>query len=224
MVDVNTSSGDMGTDYSDFQYQQVTLVQRVDAADGNVSSTSTALVNFEPLGAIGGLANNEVAELVAYRLEIGFDGADPQVAGDQDVGGTMHIQGSVGANIDPDALPESGQGVTVDESDNNRTFAVERADDAIFEMYQAEASLPFDDETNGQGGGGYFQTDLHDRNWRELTGRGPVLDQNDDLTVVQETTNNDSVIEPEVTVTVHCVWDVAETSDAGRRFSVPADD
>jgi len=219
------SGSTASTDYADFEYQQMTVAQRLNAADNQPAASGTVIANFDVLGDVGGLANNEVAELVYFALELGFDGADSAIAGDQDVGGTIFVQGSLGSNITEQALPLSGNFSQPDQADNGQTQQLSKSDDAIFEDYTMEASLPFDDETNGTGGGGYVDTGtVHERNYRSLTGRGPVLDQNDDLTIVQSYTNNDSVIEPNVVTTVHAVWDVAETSDAGQRFSVPNDD
>ena len=59
------------------------------------------------------------------------------------------------------------------------------------------------------------------KNMRNLTGRGPVLDQTDDLTVASRAIASDTVLSPIFRVQVSCIWDVAETSDAGRVFSVP---
>ena len=221
-MDVSTAGNDGQTDYADFEYQQVTVEQRLEPAPNQPGSTSLAIVNFDVLGDVGGLDNNEVAELVYFSLELGFDGADSAIAGDQNVGGTIFVEGSLGSNITDEALPTSGNQVAPAQRDNAQTLGYEKSDDAIFEDYMMEASLPFDDEANGTGGGGYVDTgNVHERNYRALTGRGPVLDQNDDLTIVQQATNNDAVIQPRVHVTVHCVWDVAETSDAGQRFSLP---
>ncbi len=218
-----------GTDYADYEYQKVSLVQPAAEAGNDFPRESVVKANIEPLEDIGGLSNNEIAELVAFRLEIGFDGDDAATEGDQNVGGTHFITGALGANITDDALPVEGGTIvgdveTVSGTSSSPAQATSKSDDAVFEVYQAEASLPFDDQTNNTGGGAFFQSHLHDRNYRDSVGRGPVIDQNDDLTIVQRVKSNDAVITPIVSVTVHCIWDVAETDDAGRRFAVPTDD
>jgi hypothetical protein len=63
-----------------------------------------------------------------------------------------------------------------------------------------------------------------ERPWRQVTGRGPVLDSNDDIGVNSRLVVNDSIIGCVGQVRAHLVWDVAEVDDAGRAFSVPMDD
>jgi hypothetical protein len=48
-----------------------------------------------------------------------------------------------------------------------------------------------------------------------------VLDQTDDINIVADMLTRDSVVDMQATVNLTMYWDVAETSDAGRRFSVP---
>lgn len=220
------------TDYSDFSYQQI----RVRVAPGNsasaVESVIEAVASVEPLQGQGGLANNEVAELVSHRLDVEFYSADYAGAGDQNVSAGMYLSGAFGANADredliPENLEQAGETSIID---NDTTGTITNpvtlqnvTEGRIFEIFQSSASLGFDDGTNGLGGSPSSSSRTYSRNWRSETGRGPVLDQTDDLTFAMKATAFDNVIEgASFIVTVHLVWDVAELSDAGRVFSVPS--
>lgn len=218
--------GSGGVDYSDFEYQQIYHVHNHNSlsGDGAVSKIQT---QTSPLRGIGGLDNNEVAELVYMEVQTFIEHA--QGDNDQDVGSETQFSGVVGANLPPQAsiLPNSGTSLdgTVIQS-NNVTPTIEgseNSEDRVFQPFQMGKSPAFDDQTNGPGGAGSMNTLSLERPWRSLTGRGPVLDSSDDMTIVTNLRQEDEVIEARGNVQVHCVWDIAETSDAGRAFSVPMD-
>lgn len=212
------------TDYSSFEYQQLTARLGFPQASGSQETELTETVQFDVLGTIGGLANNEVAELVGYRLTVSVDGSDSSADGDQNVGGTHHFEVALAANGDNEAVPTNYPGADdvqlVSPGASVSSATVSR--DEVFELAQGGFSLPFDDIANGLGGGGFTTLYSESRNMRQLTGRGPVLDQSDDLTVTIHNNSSDNVISPETVVHVHLIWDVAETDDAGRAFSVPS--
>jgi len=58
-------------------------------------------------------------------------------------------------------------------------------------------------------------------NYREIVGRGPVLDSSDDLTAVYDLEGEDVIVTFLGDISIQLIWDVAEVSDAGRAFSVP---
>lgn len=222
-MDMNMS-GSADSDYSDFEFQQIQMKVGAEEADGSQSQTTFQAYGVSPLSDIGGLANNEVAELVAYRVTAAVDGNDSASVGDQNAGGSFHFEASVGANAaDEGAVPEA---FDVVESDfGGAPSSLKSASrDEIFELIQGTYSLPFDDETNSLGGGQNSTLYSESRNFRDLTGRGPVLDTSDNLTIAAIITANDSVIPVDLVIHLHCIWDLAETSDAGRAFSVPSDD
>jgi len=212
------------TDYADFEYQQILYEQSPPTATGSFDRRRTDVLSVSPLSDIGGLANNEVAELVAYRLTVDFDSDDEANEGDQNVGGGLYIEGTFGANTTDEAIPtnyevvaENDQGIAGEGSARLQSASK----DEVFGQYQASASLPFDDQGNGLGGGMHVSDAKIVKNMRSLTGRGPVLDQTDDLTIASRAIASDTVLSPIFRVQVTCIWDVAETSDAGRVFSVP---
>lgn len=220
------------TDYSDFEYQQVHLqVSLAEQADSTGSGDIQAktVTQIEPLGGIGGLDNNEVAELVYMETEASIRFFDE--GADQDVATSGSLKGAVGANLSNsrDAFPgiRDASGTTtiisttdIDESNVN-IDANGGSEDRWFQLYNASGHPPFDDQTNGPGGGAGNHNFYAAKNFRDLVGRGPVLDSSDDISISLNGEVGDTIISTNFIVRVHMVWDVAETSDAGRAFSVP---
>lgn len=226
-VNMDTSES---TDYGSFDYQQGECRLEF-KADGNLRGA--AAFSFDPLAAIGGLDNNEVAELVYHSITVQPEIEDEN--GDQDVGTAFEIRGLFGANIDGfkgEEIAPTGQDPADAEiydldnisEANVSALQTDVARDEVFEIFRSVSSLPFDDQTNGPGGGLGVAQAQKEKSWRNLTGRGPVLDNNDDLGILISQNVGDTVSDVAANVRYHLVWDVAETSDAGRAFSVPMDD
>lgn len=222
-------------DYSDFEYQtNVTqiIAREADDTTGNEAPSVVAQTSFEPLSAVGGLDNNEVAELVYLETQADIEFLDE--AADQDVATTAKLRGVVGLNLadSVSSLPENrntDSSQSLISTDNIDPANVELngrggSDDRWLQPFVANAAPPFDDQTNGPGGVSSGDAFYAEKNYRQLTGRGPVVDSNDDLTVVANLSSDDIIINFTGDIRTHIVWDVAETSDAGRRFSVPMDD
>lgn len=220
-MSINMDGSDV-TDYASFEYQQIGGDPILGGATGG-SVGAEFLYEFEPLASIGGLANNEVAELVYHELQITLE-PEAEQGNDQNVSSDFEFRGVFGANI---GQGNGFQGLAndVEEQISNTTNGYDAAEDRIFQLFRANGVLPFDDETNGPGGGALPTTAIYEKPWRNLVGRGPVLDSNDDLSLSGFINGSDTVLDDAgANVRVHLVWDVAETDDAGRAFSVPADD
>jgi len=224
-------------DYSDFEYQvfDVDLIIAAGGAAGNLGAD--AVYTIEPLGDAAGLDNNEVAEIVYTELHCGFENEDEEA--DQDVATTAEARGAMGINLPASqaaflSATQTAASAQLDATvirtnpDTNEDDVItngnSKTDDRFLQFFRAQTGYPFDDETNGPGGGGSHENFYAEKNWRTLTGRGPVLDANDDLSVAVSANASDSVIGLSVNVRGHIVYDVAEMSDAGRRFSVPMSD
>lgn len=212
------------TDYGDFRFQQVQFEHKDRTADG-ANSQSTIVFEVDPLESMGGLQTNEVAELVYMETQVSLEYEDE--TDDQDVGASVEYRGSVGANLDAKA-DEVGSGNTagdvtiIDASGGSDTSTVRtQAKDEVFQSFRLQGNPPFDDETNGPGGSGDNQTVVYEKNWRQLTGRGPVLDANDDISQVSRLILADHIIPISALTRLHLVWDTAEVDEAGRAFSVP---
>jgi len=223
-MSVSVDTSEDSTDYGSFEYQQVDVTaNQVPNGDDAQSGHS---VSVEPLSQIGGLDNNEVAELVYMEVQARIITDDANA--DQNVGTQAYMNGLVGANVDESnysletlGAPEAGTAEDLNSIQQSNTEFVSTSRDEVFQLFQAEHSVPFDDETNGLGGGAASQSNVYEKNWRSLTARGPVLDSNDDISINLILFQEDSILLAEGQVTVHMVWDVSQTDDAGRAFSVP---
>jgi len=214
-------------DYSDFAVQMVTLEPQM-IPPLQQGANIKRVINIEPLKGRGGLSNNEVAELV-YLETAAYIEPETEL-GDQDVASTTELRGVVGVNLPADrsGLPRGSTATLDEQADFYETQAVDDTafqggsitDNAYFQHFKTQGIIPFDDEAGGPGGGAvdHFHAEKY---WRELTGRGPVLDQNDDVSVNSVLVADDSAVNVQGSITLTMHWDVAETDDAGRRFSVP---
>jgi hypothetical protein len=224
-----TTDGDM-TDYSDYRTQMaiVELPVEVETAgdqDGRVS------FSIEPLSSVGGLSNNEVAELVYLETEVAVEIEDDEA--DQDVGTVIEHRGAVGVNLPASdsggfvrntSTPSPERTVIDEPQDASYALATSSStvsDNKFLQQYMTYTGPPFDDETNGLGGGFSGQPRTYEKSFRATHNRGPVLDQNDDIVVNMGFSAGDILSDFELIVRLTMYWDVAETSDAGRQFSVP---
>lgn len=219
-------------DYSDFEFQHFEVAQRSDPGGGQ-SIDDYASASFDPLASIGGLGNNEVAELVAFELEVALI-ADDTGPGNQDVATVGKMAGVMGANLSTDSegdllRPDTNGNMDVNgldslgDTDGSDTSlnGEERVEGRRFQLFSAQCGVPFDDVNNSLGGNYQSESGHYDRNYRTLTGRGPVLDYSDEMVIVNRTQVGDTVIGVDAEIRGSLVWDVAEVSDAGRAFSVP---
>jgi len=169
-MSIDMSGSDGGSvDYSSFEYQQmVAQLELRESGDstGGSNPRAQAVVNFEPLGDIGGLDQNEIAELAYLETHAVMEIEDE--SDDQNVATTAEQRGTVGLNLPSDGpgasvSPDSTAGTDVpgdvvqvkqiDES-NVEAFGRDRAEDRIMQVFKSSAALPFDDQTNGPGGAG----------------------------------------------------------------------
>lgn len=217
-----------GADYSDYRYQHFDYEHSSQAEADVTNRRSETFASLEPLSTAGGLDQNEVAELVAYELHATIEN-EPEEGGDQDVATSIEFRGTFGANLGKNGgIGSSQQGVQVDgevidqrESGVLARFNNTTVDDRIFQLFRADSGYPSDDQANGPGGNA-SPTDFYVmKKFRDLTGRGPVLDATDDITLNTTLIAGDlnSGVAGHVRVTL--IWDVAEVSDAGRAFSLP---
>lgn len=229
------SSDGTDADYSDFRYQFANMEVVANDANGNVRIKTGA--EYEPLEGIGGLDVNEVAELVYFELQASVEPEDEK--GDQTRSTAAEFRGAFSINIAPEESQADGDGFLTGEaitdppgSERNASANVIRetgVDDRVLQTYMVRAVPPFDDsgiETTqtGVSGGSLDGGQYYEKNFRQLTGRGPVVDSTDSLSLGGTLIAGDLVAGLIGSVRVHMVWDVAEVDDAGRAFSVPTDD
>jgi len=227
-ISIDDDMHDGPVDYSSFDYQHVTYQHE---SGGGNSGRTTIKTSVEPLQGAGGLDVNEVAELVGYNFEARFagDGYGALFSGDQ-LAGSAEYRGAFGVNLPASTQPlienqgATGQSTIFDEDDGGSvTTATAFTDDdpAILEMFDIDLFGPYADTASGTGGGGGLTRVDRFKNWRAVTGRGPVLDAEDELAVVSRQVKNQMGVNIDGRVTVNLIWDVAEIDDAGARFSVP---
>jgi hypothetical protein len=231
---MSVNGGGMGDDidYSSFEYQHVLQSLTLDEGDDGGSANPRAVLvsDFEPLGKIGGLDVNEVAELVYYELQLAHEveGEDP---GGQTNSSHMETRGTFGINLPANKsggtfvqdgnTPSSNDLVEVNNinEDNVQIGLRGNNDSQMLQQFMNYSTTGFDGSKGG--GGGYTPNQTYHKNFRQLTGRGPVLDHNDDMTIAQLFVCSDTILQNVSQIRASMVWDVAETDDAGRRFSVP---
>jgi hypothetical protein len=225
-MSMNMGGEGEGVDYSDFVSQMVVIETGLDAT--GQGARIRAAHNVEPLEGQGGLSANEVAELVYLETSAQVEWDDE--TNDQNVATQGEYRGAVGVNLPatdsafPARTQVEGTGEIIstqngDEPDIVRQYSL--TDNAYLQQFMAYATAPFDDQTSGPGGSGSNEGFYAEKPYRSLTNRGPVLDQNDDITVLDSLIVGDSIIAQTGVLRLHMLWDVAETDDSGRRFSVP---
>lgn len=230
MVTVDPTGSDV-IDYSDFQTQMVRAFAFYDPnpAPGTPPELSGLIVNHqvEPLAGRGGLGPNEVAELMYLEVDVTLDVLCE--SGGADFTGHVDGSGIVGINLsNDDRIREStisGDSTATEVGKTRSSGPVNSptvTDNDRLQMF--EAFLGVGDEV---GGGFDYQPFRSVKNFRQTHGRGPVLDANDDISIIGETStpgirdDENGAVDIEFEVRLTMYWDIAETSDAGRRFSVP---
>lgn len=212
-MDMNMDGSHGNADYADYEYQTTRVEFKSTDNTGNVALGF--LQQIEPLADIGGLDSNEVAELVYLEVQASLE---PEPESDsQGVASQAELRGLVGANI------ERGGGlsnlVNQEGSADIRVFDYGRNN--VFQEFVSRGIFPFDNAATGAGGGDVGPVSHYEKHWRQITNRGPVLDANDDISVSASMNVSDTNIDFQGIVSIKMIWDVAETSDAGRQFSVP---
>lgn len=226
MPSLDMAKATSGTDYGDFRYQQI-VYEHANAAEagGETNPNTTGITNVEPLAGRGGLDTNEVAELVYFTLYAEVEAE--YNSGEQALESGTQFRGAFGANIpaDVEAMPNPDRAgdepVTVIENKRGEASldAFSDTNDNIFALFSLQGGPAF--SANGPGGGQDNGHSFQEKHYRQITGRGPVLDANDNLSVISRLAMENSVIGEQGNVRIECIWDVAETDEAGRAFSVP---
>lgn len=224
-----TNAGE--TDYSDYETQiaHLEFVGNIDDTQDRPRSGQKSVAHLiEPLDGVGGLSQNEVAELMYLETSAYIETEDE--FNDQNTKASLEHRGAVGINL-PErkaALPRDfgvPNETSVIDSETDMTADAFRSqtqtDNAYLQHYETYSGIGFDDETNGPGGA-YTGDHFHaEKNFRATHNRGPVLDSNDDLVLLQSLNAGDIVGAVTAVTKLTMYFDVAETSDAGRRFSLP---
>lgn len=231
MPHISPETDDGPTDYSSWEYQHVEFAHE-ESADSGGSARSTFDIGVEPLQEQGGLDQNEVAELIAIRVETDVQTDDHETLSVTEEG-VIEYRGVLGANLDspsdlisspPNAIDRKSidQALSTDDGADGqvRTFGHDKSE--VFYHFARAVNVPFSSDAGGVGGSGGFNHNTETVNFRELLGRGPVLDASDNVSVVSRLILNNSLADAEAKLRVTMYWDVATVDDAGAKFSVPS--
>lgn len=215
---VGHDDGGMMTSYTDFEHQQIQLDVTIQP-NGDTNPSGQHIRSYEPLEEFGGLEVNEVAELVHVELTADMEIEDE--TGTQTEDSTAEMRGVLGGNLPadldafvPTAPLDDGSEKFSRQKTGSAGFDIESATDSDpskFMIFQAKGSL--NDYT--------FDGRVYNRHFRRIFGRGPVLRYDDGIDVAISANAGNTVVDFGGNVRAHLVWDVAETDEAGREFSVP---
>lgn len=212
-------------DYGDYRYQQANFLHKDNSEDGQ-SGNSYIQFSVEPLQSMGGLQPNEVAELVYLETIVTFEFEDEQ--GQQEAPQSIETRGVVGANLsskndEVQEGPLNGEFTVLEEAgstDPSTSKSQTQAKDGVFQIYRLQGFPAYKDGSSGTGGGADNPGFHGEKAYRDLTGRGPVLDANDEVTIISRLVAQHQ-FSVQANIRIHMIWDTAETDEAGRAFSVP---
>lgn len=215
-------AGDM-PDYTDFEHEAIYY----ETQHTGSSSSGTDLVNYqhEVLEDRGGLESDEVAELVhavlSYKLDPQSTGAAPQNGSVGIHWGSNIAQDEVLYNSPVDfngsfELNNTGASTT---SSNLRGRVID--DPGLFSVIAGAYTTAADDNTNGGAAAQEGDQAVVAKNFRDLFGRGPVLDASDDLDLWLDVALEVAGADVDIDIVVQATWDVMTVADARKAFSVP---
>jgi len=180
MVHMDLDSSDE-TDYSSFEYQTAAAEIGSLGTGSNNNPRVGAVLDFEPLESVGGLANNEIAELVYMEVTASIEYETE--SGDQSFDSSAEFRGAIGINLPQDDAALPGEGnfrdqdpIEVTQNTDALVRSRSRVDDRWLQLFETRSGAPFLDTAAGAGGGQAADHFHSQKNWRQLTGRGPVID------------------------------------------------
>lgn len=220
-------------DYTSYEYQHVQFRHSQEGASSGGSDSGNSVVqsSVEPLEDIGGLDQNEVAEVVAVVNPYTKVSADdfPEESNGQP--GNIDYRGSFGLNLDSqsDQVQDSGDrnfGTEIQTGDGGAVKTNDAGyltDEAVLMPFEHIISSPFAAAAAGVGGGGNEHTIVYNPLYfRSNIGRGPILDSADELATVTTINKNQTEFVAEAAFGCTVVWDIATVDEAGRQFGIPS--
>lgn len=220
-------------DFTSFEYQHVQFRHSQDgtSAGGSPSGNSVVQSEVEPLEDIGGLDQNEVAELIAVVNPYTKVTADDFPEDSNNGPGNIDYRGSFGLNLDAqsDQVQDSGDRNFGTELQTGDGGAVKTndvgylTDEAVLLPFEHVAPVQFAEAASGTGGGGATGVTVHNPlMFRDMVGRGPILDSADDVAVVSTINKNQTEFVAEGAFGATLIWDIATVDEAGRQFGIPS--
>jgi hypothetical protein len=191
--------------YDDVEVQRARTVCKAPGGLAGDTSEKIQLDNYDPAG---GLARDEAAELIAYR-------ADYEVRMNEPGGALEDLEGLITmwqwGTADEEKMGSIGPFST---SSNGFDYDAwnEGGHEDVFDFGQGRVMGPWEDDTNGNGGGEFGTVAKYSVNYRDLFERGPILTRLDDLSTwnFMQTKGTYSA-EIESTYILTSYWNVFET-------------
>jgi len=212
-----TRSEEKAETYSGLEFQHLVTKLNVKQPENLTENQVVDETDFEP---VGGLAHNEVAELVHLVRYNTLHMSATDVVLDDPVGCEAEI--ALGIDMAGDEWPQSGSPVKQIDPDSDGTDEAGLANSSTIEqglldMNFLSVGMAWEDETNGTGGGASPLHGERETNFRRNYGRGPVVSVTDDLVVRNEVQFEDmDGHEIEASSGWTLAWDVFEVGDRGR--------
>lgn len=222
-------SGESEMYWNDLFHQQVQFDGSTNDGDGTPAvNQEFAQIGVEPLADTGGLNQNELAELVAYRLvgSVSTEGS-ADVADYSTFPNTLQYRGVLGANLDPNNLTNGpDDDITAGPADGTQFVAFSEDHAEVWQDFMMQYEVPFIDTGNGIGGGGSVHTSGMGLTHliEDLGVRGPFIDATDDIGVaVAQIAELASEIDvkPEPTVVADLYWDTHTVEGRRSDFDPP---
>jgi len=202
------------TEYADFEVQSFEFSLQLDTNDSG-SGRATFESSVEPLEGTGGLDNDEVAELVHLDAAIA-----PEPEDNFTTLGFLETRATLGINLDSigdlmrsaPSFANGGEGSVLN-IDTGQNPSVETT-----QLVGTERLM----ELRSQFFGGGMDHERRSYHFRDLYGRGPGFDPDDDLSAVSRIIIENGGVSGEhhITITGRAVWDIASVEDRGQQFSV----
>lgn len=219
------AGADPDADYTNFEYEH----HEVSAHPDGPTGTGEAFINYsaDPLADRGGLESDEVAEVVAILATV--DAID-----DTGVSGTTPARVNWGATFgidlaeeevpvasarDPGELGTNDAGFDADSGASS--FALRSViNPAVLYSLTGDVISP-QVEGTGAGSGGTDDQYTVERLYRQMVGRGPILDPTDSLDWWVHVAIENVAQDLHLHLSQTTVYDVATVDESRRKFSLP---
>lgn len=167
-----------------------------------------------------GLDPDELAELRAARVAVGvvFTADQPT-----DSVGSARFEMGAGFNLNGEEYLQAGaNGLQVDVDgdgdDDYQIFTKDTDEVGQFWTYVDTLSAPYDDDANGNGGGGLATQEVEMLNMADLFGSGPFVDSADDFTSRIRVVEQNSIATLGVRILYSLYYSVEQTEGGRSRF------
>lgn len=218
------------TTFSDFEHENVCIEWNSNTGDFERGVAA----DWNPFDNRGGLDSDEIAELVALQVQ-GQAQTDGDGSGDDNIIANVEIKGGLGFNIDYGDLacapPTNLAGGAFPSEEANEVLQEDALDEdgdagsagSVKVGQTDETGLIYPFAVGFSASSGYDSYPILNDvvNYRELYGRGPVIDATDDWSLRLYHVQNGTEVAGELALNIRPVWDVSTVEGVRSRFSLP---